>query len=62
MFLYASLFYNVSKNSLDNITMDEILDAIKFSQCSYMDGDDKKNVSSALAKAETIMKKKALIF
>ncbi len=58
MFLYASLFYNTSSSYIYNIKLEEILDAIKFSQCSYMEGNDKKNTASALAKAETIMDSK----
>ncbi len=55
LFFYATYIYSQNPELYSNIDLSDILDAIKYRTCSYMDGKENQNLTSSLNKAEKLM-------
>ncbi len=62
-FVANKILYTLLLSTYDGVdtmkfAFDDLLEAIKYQYCSYMDGSDKKNINAALDKATTLMTRK----
>lgn len=62
-FVANKILYTILLSVYDGIdtmefAFDDLLEAIKYQYCSYMDGTDKKNINATLDKANTLMIRK----